>query len=241
MLGIPLKTTDAKKVDWTGGLDKYVSRVRAAVQIHVATNWHQGIPVHPALCSRSTCARQAYSKAQASAHAKQFAAVGDLHRQCSDVKALRDNVSDAAGRHGSDDPLATSEAMGTLLRYYRLLCSMETRFEAHELRIHFPWHDAFDHKIKQGEADLKFERTATLFNVASLMSFVAIRQDRSDPEGIKAACLLFQQTAHVLSLLPPLVAASPWGGKQVSPDLHKSTAECLQALMLAQVSSPDLP
>ena len=52
MLGIPLKTTDAKKVDWTGGLDKYVSRVRAAVQIHVATNWHQGTPVHPALCSR---------------------------------------------------------------------------------------------------------------------------------------------------------------------------------------------
>ena len=34
---------------------------------------------------------------------------------------------DAAGRHGGDDPMGECAAVASLLRYYRLLCSLETR------------------------------------------------------------------------------------------------------------------
>ena len=95
MLSVPLKTTDAKKVDWASALSRYVTR--------------------------------AYSKEHAAAHAEQFASVAALHKQCSDVLVLRQNVLDAAGRHsGGADPMGECAAVASLLRYYRLLCSLET-------------------------------------------------------------------------------------------------------------------
>ena len=157
-----------------------------------------------------------------------------LHKQCSDVLALRQNVLDAAGRHsGGADPMGECAAVASLLRYYRLLCSLETRFESHELRLVFPWRDAFQPNAKQAEADLRYERSCTLFNLASLVSTCAANQDRADPEGLKRACTLFQQAAHLLSLLPPLVGGAAWGGKTTT-DIHKGTLDCLQDLMLAQ-------
>ena len=81
-----------------------------------------------------------------------------LHKQCSDVLALRQNVLDAAGRHsGGADPMGECVAVASLLRYYRLLCSLETRFESHELRLVFPWRDAFQPNAKQAEADLRYD------------------------------------------------------------------------------------
>ena len=57
-----------------------------------------------------------------------FASVAALHKQCSDVLALRQNVLDATGRHGGgEDPMGECAAVTSLLRYYRLLCSLETR------------------------------------------------------------------------------------------------------------------
>ena len=148
---------------------------------------------------------------------------------------IRDrNVLDAAGRHsGGADPMGECAAVASLLRYYRLLCSLETRFESHELRLVFPWRDAFQPNAKQAEADLRYERSCTLFNLASLVSTCAANQDRADPEGLKRACTLFQQAAHLLSLLPPLVGGAAWGGKTTT-DIHKGTLDCLQDLMLAQ-------
>ena len=63
---------------------------------------------------------QAYSKAQSDAHSEQFAMVADLRRQSADVSTLKENVAASCGRHSTgDDPVAESEAMRTLLRYYR--------------------------------------------------------------------------------------------------------------------------
>ena len=111
--------------------------------------------------------------------------VNDLRRQIADTSTLRQMVSDGCKspsslRAGGDDPLAGSEVFTVMLRYYRLLCSMETRFEADDLRLQFPWKDAFQAHVKQGESDVRFERAAMLWNIASLMSLAAMHMDRRD-------------------------------------------------------------
>ena len=59
----------------------------------------------------------------------------------------------------------------------------------------FPWRDAFQPSAKQAEADLRYERACTLFNLAALVSCAATHQDRADAEGLKRACTLFQQVS----------------------------------------------
>ena len=40
----------------------------------------------------------------------------------------------------------------------------------------FPWRDAFQPSAKQAEADVRYERSCTLFNLASLVSSCATHQ-----------------------------------------------------------------
>ena len=97
---------------------------------------------------------------------------------------------------------SSAEGLETLLkRYFRVLCAMEKRFAGADLRIQFAWRDAFQKVAKQGEADIHFERTAVLFNLCAVCSFLAVHQSRNDAAGIKAACQRYQSTAGLLELL----------------------------------------
>jgi programmed cell death 6-interacting protein len=81
-------------------------------------------------------------------------------------------------------------------RYYKCLTSIETRFpissEKGNVRISFPWTDAFRPSKKTSQSNIHFEKAAVLFNVAAVISQQALQVDRATADGIKEACKLFQ-------------------------------------------------
>ena len=165
--------------------------------------------------SLSKYVARAYSKAQAEAHKEQFRRVDELRRQV------------AAAAEARLEERTAADARALYVRYYKLLCSMEQRFEVAELRLTFPWRDAFQSGMRQGEADLRFERAAVLFNVASAVTFEAASQNRRSAEGIRRACKLFQEAAGVLHAVAALVGEAAWGAS-ASVDLAPRTLATLR-------------
>jgi len=164
--------------------------------------------------------RKTYSKRQADAHSEQFASVAEARRLA--VTQL--------------PTMTTSEDIHrALVRYHKLLVAMEERFDMSQLRLTFVWKDAFKSSVKQGEADLRFERASVLFNLAAVVSFEAIVQKRSEAEGIKQACKYFQIAAGLLQQLSELVADAPWVSESGSSgDMCAHSLSTMKLLMLAQ-------
>lgn len=84
----------------------------------------------------------------------------------------------------------------TAVRYFKCLTAIETRFpisnEKGNVRISFPWNDAFRSSKRTSQANIHFEKAAILFNVAAVLSQQALQVERSTAEGITQACKLFQ-------------------------------------------------
>merc|ERR1719352_2062955 len=93
----------------------------------------------------------------------------------------------------------------TLLSYYRATRVLESRFpiskQAGHVNLPFTWTDAFDTKRKATVSDAKFERSATLFNLACSWTSTACDADRDDPEGAKVAAHAFQRAAGAFAAL----------------------------------------
>lgn len=83
-----------------------------------------------------------------------------------------------------------------MLRYFKSLTAIETRFpisnEKGNVRITFPWYDAFRSSKRTTQANIHFEKSAILFNVAAVLSQQALQVERATAEGITQACKLFQ-------------------------------------------------
>eukprot|EP00955_Chlamydomonas_euryale_P066615 359601-Chlamydomonas_euryale.AAC.3 len=81
-------------------------------------------------------------------------------------------------------------------RYLRCLTSVEVRFPISKEKGHasvaFSWNDAFTPKKKTTQHNVHFEKAAVLFNAASITSQMALANDRTTGEGLKAACAGFQ-------------------------------------------------
>jgi len=140
--------------------------------------------------------RRAYSARQADAHA----AAGRL--------------VDETRRLAFAQPLTEKTAgllRAALLRYLRLLGSLERRFDLGELELASVWRSAFNPSAKQREPSAQFERAAALYNLAAVLSFEATAEQRSDADGIRRACQLLQLAAGLLDRLRELVAAE-WAG-----------------------------
>ena len=110
-----------------------------------------------------------YNKSLAHAHAQAFNTV-DAHRR------------DAAPQAQPTVPRAP-ELVGAIRRYEHLLAAIEGRFDVSQLQIGFAWRDAFKPYVKQTEADTSFERVALRFNLAALLSFSAINQNRKEADS----------------------------------------------------------
>lgn len=67
--------------------------------------------------------------------------------------------------------------------------------------VTFPWFDSFHRNKQVSDYDINFERAAVLFNIGSMYSNGAIREDRSDFDGLKRAFAGFQNAAGVFTLL----------------------------------------
>ncbi len=81
-------------------------------------------------------------------------------------------------------------------RYYRVLTSIENRFpiskEKGHAQIFFSWYDAFRPKNKATQPNVHFEKAAVLFNLAAVLNQSGLNCDRTAPDGLQAACKLFQ-------------------------------------------------
>lgn len=121
-----------------------------------------------------------------------------------------------------------------LVEYFRLLSAMDSRFTSNELNVQFVWRDAFNRVSKQGETDLKFEAAVTLYNLAAEISTSAVMMNRSDANGLKTACNLYQQAAGVLEQLAAYAKDADWANR-TTVDLTPRALQTMTTLMMAQV------
>ena len=183
MLAFPTKQSDDKKLDWSGDLQKYLSR--------------------------------AYSPQIAAEHKTQCESIAK-HR----ARAMREGT-----------PI--EDKREACINYFRLLGALEMRFASSELRINFIWRDAFQKVVRMGEADMRYESAAILFNLAAETSLAGITQPRQEPEGLKSACHLFQQAAGIIDLLISHTANTSWAARS-TVDLSPPVLRTIHTLMLAQ-------
>jgi hypothetical protein len=76
------------------------------------------------------------------------------------------------------------------------MTAVETRFpvsnEKGNVKLSFPWTDAFRPSKKTSQANVHFEKASVLFNVAAVMSQQALQVERGTAEGATQACKIFQ-------------------------------------------------
>ena len=131
----------------------------------------------------------------------------------------------------------------TLLSYYRALRVAEGRFpiskQAGHVNLPFTWTDAFDTKRKATVSDAKFERCATLFNLACSWTTEACDADRDDAEGAKVAARAFQRAAGAFAALEKIGEKAVPGARRgdadtPTMDVSKECAAAMGSLCLAQ-------
>ena len=130
--------------------------------------------------------------------------------------AIRGAASDATGRD-------------LLYKWFHMLEMLELRFP--ELRVPFPWKDAFTQK-PISQSSLAYEKASVIFNIAATLSSLAASQPRlsGNPDGVKRAYAALRQSAGMLSYINENFLHAP------STDMSKDVVKCLVALMLAQAS-----
>jgi len=133
------------------------------------------------------------------------------------------------GKHGAaqckDDSLKYFQMVTHAAHHYRGLHLPTTN-------LSFRWYDTFRMSVSAAFADWEYDRACTLFNVAASLSYMATSQDRGDPEGMKAACNYFQQSAGTISAMREIVKDAAWVDR--TPDTTSEFLEALEALLLAQ-------
>ncbi|WIA15140.1 hypothetical protein OEZ85_001828 [Tetradesmus obliquus] len=164
---------------------------------------------------------------------------------------IRETYSDREAEDAVDDlvaiqtlrnELVTSQAGSQLtakdsyIKYYKCLTSIETRFpisnEKGNVRISFPWTDAFRPSKKTSQSNIHYEKAAVLFNVAAVISQQALQVDRATADGIKEACKLFQEAAGMFGHLKESEAAKVDNPRPV--DLSPECLSMMEKLMMAQ-------
>eukprot|EP00192_Tetraselmis_astigmatica_P021564 CAMPEP_0117665820 /NCGR_PEP_ID=MMETSP0804-20121206/10026_1 /TAXON_ID=1074897 /ORGANISM="Tetraselmis astigmatica, Strain CCMP880" /LENGTH=299 /DNA_ID=CAMNT_0005473283 /DNA_START=175 /DNA_END=1071 /DNA_ORIENTATION=+ len=148
-----------------------------------------------------------------------------------DLEAMQGWRNMVIGQQGSPD-----ELRDVLSKYFKALCAMEARFPVSKDKEHvmlaFTWYDAFKPTKKTSQSNLHFEKAAVMFNIAAVLSQVAISADRSDPQGVKDACKYFQECAGALNYLKEHVCMKVEHPRPI--DLTPDCASMLEKLMLAQ-------
>lgn len=147
------------------------------------------------------------------------------------LDGMRERMREASQSYSERGAEDVREVMGryqALVYQGGIVCQ---GFNMRQLELGFKWADAFDASATSLEYDWDYERTCVIFNLAGSISFLATHSDRQTPEGLKAACGLYQQAAGALHAVHELVKAASW---RASADLSGDTLGALEALMLAQ-------
>ncbi|TRM67074.1 BRO1-like domain-containing protein [Schizophyllum amplum] len=139
--------------------------------------------------------------------------------ECASLQRCR---QDAVRGAGSD-----MTARDLLYKYFGQLELLELRFS--EIRVNFPWHDAFTHKLTT-QTSIAYEKASILFQIAATHSAIASSQSRADPEGVKRAYHYFRTCAGMLTYINENFLHAP------STDLSREVVKFLVNLILAQAT-----
>ncbi|KAF9556817.1 BRO1-domain-containing protein [Agrocybe pediades] len=139
--------------------------------------------------------------------------------ECASLQRCR---QDAVRGAGSD-----LTARDLLYKYFGQLELLELRFS--EIRVNFPWHDAFTNKLIT-QTSIAYEKASVLFQIASTHSAIAASQSRSDPEGLKRAFYYFRTCAGMLTYINENFLHAP------STDLSREVVKFLIGIILAQAT-----
>ncbi|KAH9474563.1 Vacuolar protein-sorting protein BRO1 [Psilocybe cubensis] len=139
--------------------------------------------------------------------------------ECSALQRCR---QDAVRGAGSD-----ITARDLLYKYFGQLELLELRFS--EIRVNFPWHDAFTNKLIT-QTSIAYEKASVLFQIAGTHSAIAASQSRSDPEGLKRAFYYFRACAGMLTYINENFLHAP------STDLSREVVKFLINIILAQAT-----
>lgn len=118
-------------------------------------------------------------------------------------------------------------ARDLLYKYFGQLELLELRFS--EIRVNFPWHDAFTNKLIT-QTSIAYEKASILFQIAVTHSSIAASQNRSDPEGLKRAFYYFRACAGMLTYINENFLHAP------STDLSREVVKLLVNIILAQAT-----
>ncbi|KAL5514594.1 hypothetical protein ACEPAG_1910 [Sanghuangporus baumii] len=136
--------------------------------------------------------------------------------------ALQRCRQDAVKGAGSD-----TTARDLLYKYFGQLELLELRFA--EIRVSFPWHDAFTNKLTT-QTSLAYEKASVIFQLAATHSAIAAAQNRGDPEGLKRAFHYFRTSAGMLTYINDNFLHAP------STDLSREVVKFLVNTMMAQAT-----
>ncbi|KAJ7713471.1 BRO1-domain-containing protein [Mycena maculata] len=139
--------------------------------------------------------------------------------ECASLQRCR---QDAVRGAGSD-----MTARDLLYKYFGQLELLELRFS--EIRVTFPWHDAFTHKLTT-QMSIAYEKASILFQIAATHSAIATSQNRSSPEGLKRAFYYFRTCAGMLTYINENFLHAP------SKDLSREVVKFLVGIILAQAT-----
>lgn len=118
-------------------------------------------------------------------------------------------------------------ARDLLYKYFGQLELLELRFA--EIRVNFPWHDAFTNKLTT-QTSLAYEKASIIFQIAATHSSIAASQNRGDPEGLKRAFHYFRTSAGMLTYINDNFLHAP------STDLSREVIKFLVGIVLAQAT-----
>ncbi|KAH7106805.1 BRO1-domain-containing protein [Auriculariales sp. MPI-PUGE-AT-0066] len=137
-----------------------------------------------------------------------------------ECQALQRCRQDAVRGAGSD-----TTGRDLLYKYFGQLELLELRFA--ELRVAFPWRDAFTNKLTT-QNSIAFEKASIIFQIAATHSAIANSQNRCDPEGLKRAFYYLRTTAGMLTYINDNFLHAP------STDLSRDVVKFLVGVMIAQ-------
>ncbi|OAX42241.1 BRO1-domain-containing protein [Rhizopogon vinicolor AM-OR11-026] len=152
--------------------------------------------------------------------AKSFGENPDNYVQ--ECQALQRCRQDAVKGAGSD-----TTGRDLLYKYFGQLEILEMRFP--EIRVNFPWHDAFTNKVTT-QTSIAYEKASVLFQIAATHSAIAASQNRSDPEGLKLAFYYFRTCAGMLTYINENFLHAP------STDLSREVIKFLVGVIMAQAT-----
>ncbi|XP_042908259.1 rhophilin-2 [Parasteatoda tepidariorum] len=126
-------------------------------------------------------------------------------------------------------PTRDENGVKLLFEYYNLLYFIDRRFfpPHRNMGIFFEWFDSLT-GVPSTQKTIAFEKASVLFNIASLYTQIAAKQDRVNSTGVDAAVDNFLRAAGMFRYIRDNFSNAP------SMDLSPNTLDTLIQLMLAQ-------